>query len=193
MEHELDVIREELDRAGDMLLQIGRTDQPGHGETTASTRINTEIETLKDLLAEGLFRDGDTTLVVELCPDDTHVAAPPSVVRQILINLIRNAAECLENTGRVLLRTAAPIWQNGRTWVELEVADTGAGIPEHLRGQLFTPVSSTKGEGHNGLGLSIVKQLIDDMEGIIACRTGREGTTFRVLLPAVSEKKNDND
>lgn len=193
VEHELDVIREELDRAGDMLLQIGRTDQPGHGETTASTRINTEIETLKDLLAEGLFRDGDTTLVVELCPDDTHVAAPPSVVRQILINLIRNAAECLENTGRVLLRTAAPIWQNGRTWVELEVADTGAGIPEHLRGQLFTPVSSTKGEGHNGLGLSIVKQLIDDMEGIIACRTGREGTTFRVLLPAVSEKKNDND
>lgn len=43
------------------------------------------------------------------------------------------------------------------------------------------------------MGLSIVKQLVDDMEGIIACRTGQEGTTFRILLPAASHKKNETD
>ncbi|MGM0769207.1 MAG: HDOD domain-containing protein [Pseudomonadota bacterium] len=193
VQNELDVIREELDRAGDMLLQISRPEQSGPAGSQESTRINTEIETLKDLLVEGLFGDTDSTLVVELCAEDTEVTAPPSVVRQILINLTRNAAECLGDTGQVTLRTSAPVWQSGRAWVELEVSDTGTGLPDHVRDHLFAPVNTTKGDGHNGLGLSIVKQLIDDMEGIIACRSGGEGTSFRILLPAAGDKKNDND
>jgi nitrogen-specific signal transduction histidine kinase len=75
--------------------------------------------------------------------------------------------------------------------VELEVADTGNGIPDEVRKHLFSPVQSTKGKGHSGLGLSVVKQLIDDMEGIISCRTGRGGTAFRILFPAAANKKND--
>lgn len=93
----------------------------------------------------------------------------------------------------MLLRTAAPVWQNNRAWVELEITDTGAGIPDQVRNSLFSPVATTKGKGHSGLGLSIVKQLIDDMEGIIACRTGHEGTTFRILLPAACDKNNQTD
>ena len=77
--------------------------------------------------------------------------------------------------------------------MELEITDTGGGIPDSVRETLFAPVNSTKGDGHSGLGLSIVKQLVDDMEGIIACRTAQEGTTFRILLPAASHKKNDTD
>ena len=77
--------------------------------------------------------------------------------------------------------------------MELEISDTGPGIPEHLRERLFMPVSSTKGEGHSGLGLSIVKQLIDDMEGIVACRTSQEGTTFRILFPAATRNDNETD
>src|SRR5665811_690524 len=71
----------------------------------------------------------------------------------------------------------APVWQGRRNWVEMEVTDTGAGIPDTVREALFSPGTSTKGEGHSGLGLSIVKQLVDDMEGIIACHTGQKGTT----------------
>lgn len=188
---ELDVIHEELDRAGDMLLKISHPEQVAEAGTTA--QVNHEIDTLKDLLLEGLFSHTDRTLVTALCSEDTHVAVPAAVVRQILINLIRNGAECLGEPGQVSIRTSAPVWHNGRRWVELEISDSGPGIPQPIREQLFAPVNSTKGEGHSGLGLSIVKQLIDDMEGIIACRTGREGTTFRIWLPAVSDKKDQHD
>ena len=140
-----------------------------------------------------LFGDAGLTLTVALCEDDTRVDAPASVIRQILINLIRNAVESLDGNGEVTVRTSSPVWQNGRAWVELEVADNGKGIPVHVRGHLFSPVATTKGKGHSGLGLSIVKQLLDDREGIIACHTGHEGTTFRVLLPAASEGDSRND
>ena len=93
----------------------------------------------------------------------------------------------------VEIRTSCPVWQNQRTWVEMEITDTGTGIPGEIRDTLFSPVRTTKEAGHSGLGLSIVKQLVDDMEGIIACRTGQEGTTFRILFPAASHKKNETD
>jgi nitrogen-specific signal transduction histidine kinase len=67
--------------------------------------------------------------------------------------------------------------------VELEVSDDGEGLPPEVRKHLFSPVKSTKGRGHGGLGLSVVKQLVDDMEGVINCRTGSAGTAFKVLFP----------
>ncbi|MCM0611214.1 HDOD domain-containing protein [Marinobacter sediminum] len=193
---ELDVIREELDRAGNLLLQMSRSDsalQDSEG-IGPSTELNAELKSLSRILEDSLFADSKRKLDVLLCKQSTEVAASAPPIRQIVINLVRNAAESLpEDGGRVEIRTSAPVWQNNRTWVELEITDTGAGIPEQIRESLFAPVSTTKGEGHSGLGLSIVKQLIDDMEAIIACRTGQEGTTFRILLPAASHKKNETD
>ncbi len=193
VQNELDVIREELDRAGDLLLRISRPDTGGDADGTANATLNHEIHVLKELLEDGLFGEDSKQLTIALCHDDTGVAASPSAIRQILINLIRNAAESLVEGGQVTIKTSAPVWQNGRTWIELEISDNGGGIPENIRNQLFSPVTTSKGKGHSGLGLSIVKQLIDDMEGSIACHTGNEGTVFRMLLPAAGNKKNDND
>ncbi|AOY88498.1 histidine kinase [Marinobacter salinus] len=189
---ELDVIREELDRAGNLLLQMSHSDSPRPDDSGID--LNSELTSLVRILKDSLFTDSKRKLDVVLCSEPTEVAASASPIRQIIINLVRNSAESLpEDGGRVEIRTSAPVWQNSRTWVELEITDTGAGIPREIRESLFAPVRSTKGEGHSGLGLSIVKQLIDDMEGIIACRTGQEGTTFRILLPTASHKKNETD
>jgi two-component system, NtrC family, nitrogen regulation sensor histidine kinase GlnL len=188
---ELDVIRDELDRAGDLLLQISRA--PSHDSTnpTGVCNLNDELRILRDLLEDSLFSGGDRALELDLCEDPTDVTVPGAVIRQVVINLVRNAAECLVDGGEVAIHTLAPVWQSGKTWVELEVADTGNGIPDEVRKHLFSPVQSTKSKDHSGLGLSVVKQLIDDMEGIISCRTGRGGTAFRILFPAAANKKND--
>ncbi len=192
VQQELDVIRDELDRAGNLLLQMSHADTLGDGG--GGVELNTELESLARILEDSVFSEGNRQLALKLCASPTLVAAGPTGIRQVVINLVRNAAESLPETGgTVTLQTASPVWQNQRTWVELEISDTGAGIPDEIRDRLFAPVSTTKGEGHSGLGLSIVKQLVDDMEGIIACRTGQEGTTFRILLPAASHKKNEND
>jgi signal transduction histidine kinase len=190
----LDIIREELDRAGDLLLQIGKSWQGENNEYTETCNLNEELNILRDLLEDGLFSDERKTLSVQLCEDPTTIAAPAAIVRQIVINLVRNAVECLdEDGGEVNIRSVAPIWQAGRSWVELEVADTGDGLPPQVRKHLFSPVQSTKGRGHGGLGLSVVKQLIDDMEGIINCRTGSAGTAFRVLFPMADETETADD
>src|SRR6056297_186875 len=192
VQQELDVIRDELDRAGNLLLQMSHTDTMDQGDD--GVELNTELESLARILEDSLFSADNRSLKLSLCSEPTRVAAGPTRIRQVVINLVRNAAESLADAGgRVEIRTSAPVWQNHRTWVELEISDSGRGIPDEVRDTLFSPVKTTKGEGHSGLGLSIVKQLVDDMEGIIACRTGQEGTTFRILLPAASHKKNETD
>ncbi|SFN32386.1 HDOD domain-containing protein [Marinobacter pelagius] len=189
---ELDIIREELDRAGDLLQQMG---QKGTGpEHAGGISLNDELDSLSRIVEDSLFDDGKRRLRLDLTDNPALVSGPASALRQVIINLLRNASEALpESGGTVTLRTSAPVWQNQRTWVELEISDTGTGIPEAVRDKLFAPVKTTKGDGHSGLGLSIVKQLVDDMDGIIACRTGSGGTTFRILLPATLHKKKTPD
>lgn len=182
---ELDVVREELDRAGNLLLQMSHDTV---GDTSDETScLNAELQSLARLLEDSLFSASNLHFNVLTCRSPTFIAAGSSGIRQILINLIRNAAESLPDIGgTVTIKTSAPVWQGGRNWVEMELSDTGTGVPDTVRETLFTPGKTTKGEGHSGLGLSIVKQLVDDMEGIVACHTGQEGTTFRILLPAAS-------
>lgn len=192
VQQELDVIRDELDRASDLLLNISRQEEAI--DESGTVELNAELKELSRILEDSLFPDGHHTLTVLLCDGPTTLSVDAAPLRQIVINLIRNAVESLpEQGGDVVIRTSAPVWQNHRTWVELEINDSGPGIPDPIRAALFAPVPTTKGKGHSGLGLSIVKQLIDDMEGIIACRTGQEGTTFRILLPAAGDPKNQTD
>jgi signal transduction histidine kinase/HD-like signal output (HDOD) protein len=192
VQQELDVIREELDRAGNLLLQISHTEQVR--PDIEGVDLNTELRSLSRILEDSLFTDNGRKLNVILCEQPTAIAANASPLRQVVINLVRNAAESLTNDGgQVEIRTSAPVWQGNRSWAELEITDTGTGIPDSVRASLFAPAKTTKGQGHSGLGLSIVKQLIDDMEGIIACRTGQEGTSFRILLPVASDNNNETD
>jgi len=192
VQQELDVIRDELDRAGNLLLQMSHTDTRESDDD--GVELNAELESLARILEDSLFSADNRTLKLSLCSEPTRVTSDATRIRQVVINLARNAAESLtEAGGTVAIQTSSPVWQNHRTWVELEITDSGRGIPDEVRDTLFSPVKTTKGEGHSGLGLSIVKQLVDDMEGIIACRTGQEGTTFRILLPAASHKKNETD
>ena len=192
VQQELDVIRDELDRAGNLLLQMSHTDLRESDDD--GVELNAELESLARILEDSLFSADNRSLKLSLCSEPTRVTSDATRIRQVVINLVRNAAESLpEAGGMVAIKTSSPVWQNHRTWVELEISDSGRGIPDEVRDTLFSPVKTTKGEGHSGLGLSIVKQLVDDMEGIIACRTGQEGTTFRILLPAASHKKNETD
>lgn len=188
----LDVVRDELDRAGNLLLQMSNNTAGDTNEEASD--LNAELRSLARVLEASLFNDNNLHFNVLMCSAPTLIIAGPPAIRQILINLIRNAVESLPDAGgAVSVKTSAPVWQGRRNWVEMEVTDTGTGIPDAVQEALFTPGKTTKGKGHSGLGLSIVKQLVDDMEGIIACHTGQEGTTFRILLPAASQGKTKSD
>ena len=190
---DIDIIEEELGRASELLgeLVAGHSDTAGEESTGHHAILNQEVRALRDLLAEGLFLEHQATCQLALCDDDTTISAPAAQVRQVVLNLLRNAAESRPGGAvQITLQTTASVWQQNRQWMELTVADDGPGLPAAIRQNLFEPVATGKGKTHSGLGLSIVKQLMDDMDAIISCQSGPSGTLFRLLFPAGTETKN---
>ena len=140
------------------------------------------------------------TIKIELDLDEEleKVDADSVQIEQVLMNLVINARDAMPNGGRLFIKTEnvkIPIKnsENEKSsipWegVVISVSDTGHGMEEEIRSQIFDPFFSTKAPGKGtGLGLSMVHGIIDSHEGRIICRsTPGEGTSFRIYLP-VSE------
>ncbi len=114
-------------------------------------------------------------------PDLPLIEADPSQIEQVFINLIGNAAEAIEGSGRIELYTS----RHGSNEVEIRITDTGCGIPEAHMTSLFTPFFTTKSFGKGtGLGLSIVYGIIKMHRGQIWVESAvGQGTTFFISLP----------
>ncbi len=108
------------------------------------------------------------------------VPADRDQLRQVLLNLLSNAYEAMPDGGEVTISTSAT---EGR--VRISVADTGMGMDDEVRQQIFEPFFTQKARGI-GLGLSVTKRIVDTHHGTITIvsAAGR-GTTFTVELPAV--------
>ena len=116
--------------------------------------------------------------------------ADPQQMKQVLINLIQNAADSIEVDGVITLRArheTRRFHEETTEVVVLEVSDTGSGIPADVQKRLFDPFFSTK-TGGTGLGLSIAAQIVDNHHGKLEFHTeaGR-GTSFSIVLPAAPE------
>lgn len=99
-------------------------------------------------------------------------------IRQILMNLIRNAKEAIGNHGTIICRLAF----DGE-YVAISVKDNGCGIPLEYQSDLFEPFITHKSEG-TGLGLPICKRIVEAHHGKIFFISDEEkGTTFTILLP----------
>jgi two-component system NtrC family sensor kinase len=114
-------------------------------------------------------------------PDLPNIQADPAQLQQVFINLLNNAAESIQGDGTITL-TTRPVDSH---WVEVQVSDTGSGIPEENLHRLFTPFFTTKPPGKGtGLGLSIVYGIVKMHRGQITVQSQvGHGTTFVVTLP----------
>lgn len=101
------------------------------------------------------------------------------LLRQVLINLLRNGVEAMPDGGHLTLRTAV---EGGR--VALDVIDTGPGVPAALHESIFEPFFSTKNHG-TGLGLAVARKVARDHGGDLRLLPSARGAWFRFDLPAV--------
>lgn len=116
-------------------------------------------------------------------PDLPRVPLDAELCEKVFTNLILNAYEAMPQGGKLRVSTCASR-SNGRRGVEIEIQDTGPGIPAEVREQIFNPFFTTKKEGV-GLGLSIVSKIVDDHRGWIRVTSGPdEGACFRLFFPA---------
>ena len=106
-----------------------------------------------------------------------------SLCEQAFLNLVQNAYEAMEENGGTLRVEARMSAVNGREGVQVVLADTGPGIPDQLREEIFNPFVTTKKTGV-GLGLSIVSKIVDGHQGSIRAENAAEGgARFTLFFP----------
>jgi len=103
-------------------------------------------------------------------------------IKQVFLNILLNAIEAIPNEGTIWVGSRS-MQKNGLEYVQVEIEDTGKGIPKRILDHIFDPFFTTKEKG-SGLGLSISHQIVQEHNGFIEVKSilGK-GTTFFVNLP----------
>jgi signal transduction histidine kinase len=185
---ELSILNEEIDRVGQLVNSLTEV-QPGAAALRADGVVSADVaKVVEDVLR--LFRATDfvppnVEIVISMAPESGRVEGDPDILKQILVNLVKNAIEALAATGgRIEIANRGHVNRERKLYLELVVSDTGPGLSREVLANLFSAVKSTKDGPHHGLGLSIVHSLVKKLNGHIACRSGKTGTSFEILLPA---------
>lgn len=172
-----------LDRVVGSVLSYARPPRASIGPVDVGKVV---IRTAKILEAES----PGCVLTTRVTPDLPTVRVDAEQLRQVLINLIRNAVQAMSGQGEVII--SAQISSAGRPqqglrgapeWVAVTVSDRGPGISPEVRQNLFVPFVTTKERG-SGLGLAISQRIVEEMAGRIEVDSrSDQGATFSVYLP----------
>ncbi len=191
----LQIILEEVDRLDRVVGNVLDLARPNQG-TAVPTDVNAIVRrTLQVLSTEPGSDDLRVDSVLE--PELPRVAIDPEQLRQVLMNLFRNAAQAMKGRGRVTVSTRLRFGRGTRSgtgtsaseepFVELTVADNGPGISQKVLENLFMPFFTTKDKG-TGLGLAISQRIVQGAGGRIDVRSYEgKGSTFAVVLPAAMD------
>jgi len=169
-----------LDRIIHDFLEFARPSEP----RLQILQAGAVVQEARELLRVALEARG-VELVLD-AQESPELRADPEQLRQVLINLIQNAADSMPQGGKVTLRVsrgASSLLKRSQPAVLLEVIDEGAGIPPEVEPHIFDPFFSTKPHG-SGLGLSIASRIAEMQGGHLqyVTRPGH-GTTFTLVLP----------
>jgi signal transduction histidine kinase len=145
---------------------------------TQSMDLRDGLESTLTMLTHKLKR-GEVTVVRDYDPDLPRIVAHPSQLNQVWTNLIDNAIDAVDGRGTIRLRTC----RAGDEAV-VEVIDDGAGVPADLQSRIFEPFFTTKEVGAGtGLGLDIVRRIVENHHGQVRLTSEPGETTFQVRLP----------
>lgn len=134
----------------------------------------------------GIVEVPENIVVTVVFPDEPlKLVADPYHLKRIISNLIKNAVQAMPDGGEVTI-----IAYRRNDYVFLRIEDTGVGIPEHIKPNIFTPLFTTKSKGQ-GFGLAVCKKLVEAQNGDITFHSEEgKGTTFTIKIPTKHE--NDN-
>jgi PAS domain S-box-containing protein len=175
----IDKIVKQTFRASEIVNNLLNFSRTGAAEA-ANVDVNRLVEETLSLVAHPL-KTARIQVVKELTESIPPVHGSANKLQQVFLNLFLNARDAMPGGGMLEVRTTA---HNGS--VEVEVADTGAGIPREHINRIFDPFFTTKSNGRGtGLGLSVSYGIIKEHAGKIDVRsTPGKGTSFHVEFPA---------
>ena len=179
---EMSILNDEIDRVSHIVNGLADL-QPAVPAGSRATDVNRVAASVVALFQKTGFVPASVQIVMRLedQPGETTAAADP--LRQIMINLLKNAVEAMPRGGEIEVANHGFLNRDGRLYVGLSIRDSGPGIPADILATLFTPGRSTKAGANRGQGLAIVQALVRKIDGLILCRSSRTGTAFEILLP----------
>ncbi len=184
IKEKLQSISEEIDRINAIIKHIRSFAQVGHAEMVPCS-INKAVDDALDLLGSQLAAHG-ITIKKDFAANLADVMATRNDLEEVVINLLVNAMEALDDVSGNEKEIVIITCQLERK-VIFEVADNAIGIDAGIGRRIFEPLYSTKNPDKSmGLGLSIVKSIVENLNGNIVVRNNEKGgATFRVLLPVL--------
>ncbi len=199
----LEIVQRETERLSDLvddLLELARSDAGELHLSIAAIAAGDVVEEAYQTMAPLARRERQITMTRSIQPDLPPVLADRTRLLQVLLNLVRNAISYTPDGGIVSISLGVD--EASGDHVELAVSDTGIGIPPEDLQRVFdrfyrTDDSRARSSGGFGLGLAIVRDLVDAMGGSISAEsTVGEGSRFRLLLrvaPVSSEATYDRE
>lgn len=184
---ELAIVRDEVERISKML-RAAREDSNGSSGGVGKVQVNRVIDDLVTLFRGSIPSANNMDIRVGLSSELPEIVSDRDKLKQLLVNLLKNAVEAMPKGGKLRL-TSAP-WHGGDaglSHIEICVEDTGPGLPQHVLSSMYQQVVSKKGGEHQGVGLAVVGQLVHELNGLINCRSDQDGTRFQILLPVVRQ------
>jgi two-component system NtrC family sensor kinase len=193
----LEIIKEEIERIARIVRSLLDFSRPAP-EQNIPVNINDEIREVLNLMARGLEKK-NISLRLDLEPDISLIVASPDSIRQIFMNLFRNAEDAMDHGGELRVKTFQETvgedrylsYGGGGKSVKVVacVEDTGCGIAREHLDKIFDPFFTTKRGEKNGtgLGLSVTLGIVQSLGGTIEIESEvGKGTTAKVTIPVES-------
>ena len=175
--------QDEAMRAGEIVHRIRQMVEPGDDERREIRLADVVVDAAE--LCSVADADGRAQVDVSGVDRTFAVYADPTQIRQVLVNLIKNAIDATQGQEERLIRVATTV--AGEGMVAVDVADNGPGVADDLRPNLFSPFVTSKADGL-GIGLSICRTIAESHGGHLDLveserPTGLRGACFRLKLP----------
>jgi hypothetical protein len=185
VQRDLGIIGDEIERVARIVRGITATEESSAPATSLElVSVNSIVSELVRMALGTLFTPNKVNVQIDLNPDVPPMPLHKDLLKQVLFNLAKNAVEAMHAGGHLRFATRL-VDANGQRQVEIEVADTGPGLPDAVASRLFEPVVSEKGGDHAGLGLTISRGLVERMNGHLSCTSTPQGTHFLIRLPTL--------
>ncbi|MEW6590011.1 MAG: ATP-binding protein [Pseudomonadota bacterium] len=185
VQRDLGIISDEIERVARIVRGITAAEEAPPAPTALDVvSVNSIVSELVRMSLGTLFAPNKVSVQIDLNPDVPQLPLQKDLLKQVLFNLAKNAVEAMPKGGHLTFATRM-IETDGQRQIEIEVADTGPGLPESVASNLFEPVTSEKGGDHAGLGLAISRSLVERMHGQLSCISSPQGTRFLIRLPTL--------
>jgi nitrogen-specific signal transduction histidine kinase len=175
LNEELKVIETEIERVRQILNKLGNNSESEDKENPLD--LNKIITGINKVFSGSIPDEQDIKIELDLDPNLPFILGKENSLKQILINLLKNAVEACVDNGLIKIETRNNFNMNQINYVMINIIDNGPGITEDIMQNLF------KLDGHSGSGLAVVKNFMDELGGLISCQSDQRGTIFTLLLP----------